>query len=305
VRGNPTNLSQSDYPLGYQNYHYRGLFRQLMWTAQELMVGYYGWRSGDLTTLTFKDGSTKRLSPDLNAGSVAVMYYFSNLYTQAEWAQIVDPRIGFTALYTDMFGDPWSRAEAVEPLFPAGAAQPALTLPFMPGQVWAFTGGPHAAWERDGAMAAIDFAPGSDNRGCSPAEQWVVASAAGLVVRSETGVVVIDLDGDGSEQTGWNLLYLHLASAGRVPLGTWVEAGDPLGHPSCEGGIATGRHVHFVRKYNGEWVLAGGPLPFDLDGWVVHNGSAAYEGSLVRGDQVILASRYGTFESRITRDEGE
>jgi len=29
------------------------------------------------------------------------------------------------------------------------------------------------------------------------------------------------------------LLYLHIATEGRVPLGTWVEVDDRLGQPSC------------------------------------------------------------------------
>lgn len=52
----------------------------------------------------------------------------------------------------------------------------------------------------------------------------------------KTGVVTVDLDGDGKEQTGWVLLYLHIAEVGRIQAGEWVETGDKLGHPSCEGG---------------------------------------------------------------------
>ena len=43
-----------------------------------------------------------------------------------------------------------------------------------------------------------------------------------------------------------------------------VETDDRIGHASCEGGVSTGTHLHFARKYNGEWVLADGPLPFVL-----------------------------------------
>ncbi|MCA1954005.1 MAG: hypothetical protein LDL12_02540, partial [Anaerolinea sp.] len=60
--------------------------------------------------------------------------------------------------------------------------------------------------------------------------------------------------------------------------------------PSCEGGQATGTHVHIARKYNGEWVLADGPLAFNLDGWVAHNGEAAYLGTLTRYGAVVTAS---------------
>ena len=85
-----------------------------------------------------------------------------------------------------------------------------MILPFLVDQLWSYTGGPHGAWERDGARAAVDFAPGSTESGCVDSIAWVVASAPGLVVRAGHGVVVVDLDGDGNEQTGWDILYLHV-----------------------------------------------------------------------------------------------
>jgi len=130
---------------------------------------------------------------------------------------------------------------------------------------------------------------------------WVTASASGLVVRSGNGVVVLDLDGDGYEQTGWILLYLHVSSDKRVPVGTWVDVGDPLGHPSCEGGMATGTHLHIARKYNGEWIAADGPMPFVLSGWRAHAGTEAYKGSLTREDETINACTCGSFDTRIMR----
>jgi LasA protease len=149
------------------------------------------------------------------------------------------------------------------------------------------------------------LAPAADHPGCYDSDVWALASAPGLVVRSGNGVVTIDLDGDGLEQTGWVLLYLHLADQGRIEAGKWVETGDLLGHPSCEGGYASGNHVHFARKYNGEWIAADGPLPFNLSGWVVHAGAKPYLGTMTKGDETITASTVGSYESRIirTRDE--
>jgi len=112
---------------------------------------------------------------------------------------------------------------------------------------------------------------------------------------------VLDLDGDGYEQTGWVILYLHIASDGKVEKGTYLDQDDLIGHPSCEGGSATGTHVHIARKYNGEWIAADGPLAFNLSGWVAYNGDKPYQGKLVRKDAVVLAMRYGSFESQITR----
>ncbi|HEX7976476.1 MAG TPA: hypothetical protein VF498_18845 [Anaerolineales bacterium] len=113
---------------------------------------------------------------------------------------------------------------------------------------------------------------------------------------------MIDLDGDGREQTGWVLLYLHVAEADRVAMGTRVNTDDPIGHPSCEGGQRpTGTHVHLARKYNGEWIAADGPLPFLLSGWQAHAGPKPYQGALTKGDQTVTANPGGRQTSIIVR----
>jgi LasA protease len=116
--------------------------------------------------------------------------------------------------------------------------------------------------------------------------------ADGIVSRSEAGVVMEDLDGDGNERTGWNILYLHIAAVGEARLGQRLKRGDMLGLPSCEGGMATGTHVHIARKYNGEWIPIDSAIPFDLEGWIAHTGDVFYQGTLTRGDQTVTASLY-------------
>jgi hypothetical protein len=176
-------------------------------------------------------------------------------------------------------------------------------LPFEPGETWAYTGGPHPAFEKNGPLAALDFAPRMSVSGCEPSGEWVVAVADGLIVRSEFGIVIQDLDGDGHEQTGWNVMYLHIGTDERVPVGTYLHAGDFVGNPSCEGGRATGTHMHIVRKYNGVWIPADGPIPFVLDGWTAHNGDEAYLGTLTRDDETVTAHQFGSAVSRITRED--
>ncbi len=307
VYGFPENASTDNFPMGFVSDRDKGLYHQLTWAVNILASGYYGWREGRLTELTLSDGITVRLAPELNAGTAALQYYFANRRDSTTWLDAIDPENGLPALHQRMFGNPWMRAQTVEPLYPPDLHQPSLILPFQENIIWGFTGGPHGAWERDGAWAAIDFGPGSDVPGslqdnCEKSDAWVVASAAGLVIRSNNGVVVIDMDGDGREQTGWVLFYLHIGKDGRIPVDTWVEAGDRLGHPSCEGGLSTGAHVHFARKYNGEWIVADGPLPFELNGWTVIAGEKPYEGSLVKDGKIIPASQLGIYASRIIRD---
>lgn len=181
------------------------------------------------------------------------------------------------------------------------STQPKLALPFEPGHTWSLTAGPHYAWDNGGAWAAIDFAPMASQSGCAVSNEWVTASAAGLIVRSTDGVVVEDLDGDGYEQTGWDIMYLHIAPKDQIKAGTWVSTNDHIGHPSCEGGMATGTNLHFARKYNGEWIAAGGPLPLVLSGWEVHDGDAPHEGSITKGDQTINACACGSSDTLVTR----
>lgn len=130
---------------------------------------------------------------------------------------------------------------------------------------------------------------------------WITAAAPGLVTRSDNGLVVVDMDGDGSEQTGWVILYLHIATMGRVPVGEWLDQDEQIGHPSCEGGSATGRHVHMARKYNGEWMPADRPAPFVLSGWRAVQGEKNYEGLLIKDGVIVTASTVGSVEAVIVR----
>jgi len=204
----------------------------------------------------------------------------------------------FIDIYQDFFGDPWAYEH---PIYEFGVEQPELILPFLRGTVWALTGGPHGAWDRGSAWAALDFAPASIESGCVKSDAWVLAAAPGYIIRSEDGVVVLDMDGDGREQTGWVLLYLHIATEDRIQAGAFVETGEFIGHPSCEGGTATGTHVHLARKYNGEWILADGPLPFEMSGWIAVAGAKPYQGALVNGDQIVLACPCASHETLIQR----
>jgi len=283
----------------------RGLYRQLGWTVNQLSLGYYGWRQGLIHDLVLFDGGVVSLPPDINAGSAALAYLFSRLEEREGWVRAVGSEQGFTKTHQDLFPDTWQAGYGSQELFPPGLFQPEMILPFEIDQEWSFTSGPHPAWETESANAALDFAPASERFGCEPSTAWVLAAADGMVVRSEHNALVIDLDGDGDEGTGWALLYMHLADYQRAPEGVFLEAGSPIGHPSCEGGPADGTHVHLARKFNGEWIAAGGPLPFVMSGWVAQAGYRPYDGSLVRGNQIVQAnplSPAAAFISRLSED---
>ena len=302
VYGGPQTSAQKTYPLGILDQDKIGLYKQLEAAAGIIETGYYGWREGTMVVLEFRGGGEVRLSAQLNCGTVGLMHFFAKQQNFAGWAETLYGEKGFGWTYQNMFDDPWLRAVEFEPLFTPDVRQPDLILPFSSGVTWAMTVGPHAAWGAADVRAALDFSPPSSEPGCNTNWSWVNASGPGLVVRSANGAVVVDMDGDGYEQTGWNIIYMHIATNQRVEVGTWVEAGDHIGHPSCEGGISTGTHLHIARKYNGEWVPADGPLAFVMSGWTAKAGSASLSGWLVRGDQVVKASLVGASNSHISLD---
>jgi murein DD-endopeptidase MepM/ murein hydrolase activator NlpD len=246
-----TNIQEFSYPAGIRDDWREGLYFQLAWAANSLNRAYYLWRVNGLGYYTTADGILIPASPQINAGTAALHYMFALIQNEDTWRFTVSQN-GFIQTYQALYGNPfdWS----VEPLVPPQLTQPKFQLPFEPGVRWVFTGGPHGGWDGGSAWAAIDFAPPKEQLGCIENDEWVVAMADGLILRSDHGAVVQDLDGDGHEETGWVIFYLHIETRDRISLGTYAAAGQRIGHPSCEGGVSTGTHVHIARRYNGEWI---------------------------------------------------
>jgi hypothetical protein len=287
------------YPLGHRNPAQRGLFLQLSWAANQLNDNYYRRRSGELEEFDLLDGRIERPDPWQNAATVALQYFYSTRESPEDYARTIGPE-GFAQSYRSLFGDPW---EADVPHIPGSLEQPILALPFEAGTTWAYTGGPHTAWGSNEPLAALDFAPPAVVGGCTESREWATAVADGVIARSEPATVVLDLDGDGDERTGWVIFYFHLASEDQIAEGEVVKKGARLGHPSCEGGQATGTHIHIARKYNGEWIPAGGIIPFNLDGWVASAGSSPYQGSLKRFGRAIEACVCSNQTSHVRAEE--
>jgi murein DD-endopeptidase MepM/ murein hydrolase activator NlpD len=302
VLGQPRN-AQPQYPIGFFVGTHQGLSKELSLTVRYLSQGYYGWRDGSFTELEFINGQKVRVSPQLNAGSVAVQHLFTKLHDRPAWEQaLYGSRNGIVQTYTSMFGDPWERAARAGPLFPDGVQLPQLTLPFAPGEAWSLTGGAHIAWGVGSPRGAIDLAPVTGEKPCVVSRAWALAAAPGMVVRSEHSGLALDLDGDGREQTGLVLFYYHMAREERTRVGTVLPQDGRIGHPSCEGTRATGTHLHLTRKFNGEWLPLDGMLPFVMSGWTAHAGPRAYEGTLTRGDQVVTAYPDGERGALIIRE---
>jgi len=296
-------MPKSPYILNYHGPYHNNVYMQLVWAANTINNGYYGWRTGHLTIFEHPDKRLERPDPWQNAGSVAIQYYFSRTMNAEEYNRAISEN-GLIATYTALFGDPWT---VPLELIPGSLQQPKMSLPFPSGHIWTYTGGPHTAWGQGEPWAAVDFAPPSEHSGCFVADvsEYATAIADGVVVRVDTGVLVLDLDGDGDERTGWNILYVHLATPGKAHLGEFLRIGDPVGYPSCEGGRTTGTHVHVARKYNGEWIPADGPLAFVMEGWIPHKGQTAYQGTLTRGAWTITACECSDVNSQVKAGLGK
>jgi LasA protease len=287
-----------DFPMQFHDPNRMGLYKQLSWAADQLNLGYYLWETNAGNKWTLIDNSVIAPSPLINAGTAGVQQLMTRLYDSTDWQTAVGSH-GVFDTYINLFGYPF--LQSIEPLTPPDLLQPSLQLPFEPGVQWYLTGGPHGGWGDGSAWAALDFAPPGESDGCAQSDAWVTAMASGRIVYTGNGLVIEDLERDGYEQIGWALIYMHVESRDRILAGTDITAGERIGHPSCEGGVSTGTHVHVARKYNGVWISADASIPFEMDGWISKGDGTLYEGSLMKGNEIVDAWDSRKDENKIQR----
>lgn len=283
--------------LGFEGEKYQSLSAQFNQLAEFFNDRYYRYKSGEFTEYELRDGTLVRIDPWLNACSAVLQAYFAKVLTPDRYYRAIGPD-GFIRTYKQLFGDCPSPDDFPAHL-PGSLEQIELRLPFKDGEAWTYTGGPHTAWGSTRPYAAVDFAPPAQEHGCFISNAEVIAPHSGTIVRTGVGMAMLDMDDDRDERTGWVLLMLHLKTESIPPVGTHVETGDVLGHPSCDGGTSSGTHVHIARKYNGEWIEAGGIIPLNLDNWITENGAVKYEGIMRRFSSYVIASTSSEYFSRI------
>lgn len=283
--------------LGFPGEKYRTLSGQLNQLGEFFNEHYYSYKNGAFFEYELRDGTLVRIDPWLNACSAVLQAYFAMVLSAEQYYTAIGPN-GFIRTYKEMFGD-FPSVDEYPAHLPGSLEQVELRLPFKDGEAWTYTGGPHTAWGSMHPYAAIDFAPPAQEHGCFISNAEVIAPHSGTIVRTDTGLAMLDMDDDGDERTGWVMMFLHLKTESIPPLGTHVEMGDVLGHPSCDGGTSSGTHVHIARKYNGEWIDAGGVIPLNLDNWITENGKVKYEGIMRRYSSYVIASTSSEYFSRI------
>ncbi len=283
---NPTPTDeQLRLPLGSRNPKGGSLYQAMSFTANRINAGYYGYKRDGFWVFQLPDGSLAVTPQGVNAGTVGAQNILAIHADWETWQREIGPE-GFTAQYRTMFGDPF--AYAVTPVVPINLTQPPLALPWAKGEKFYFTGGPHPAYADGSAWAAVDFGPPDVLGNCFYSEYPSTAVADGVIVSARQGEVYLDLDGDGNIQTGWVMQYLHVALDFDQPVqvGQQVKTGDVIGYASCEGGLSNSSHLHLARRYNGEWIDAGGPVPMNLGGWQVQPNLFPYEGFITNGTDV-------------------
>ncbi|MCY4064547.1 MAG: LysM peptidoglycan-binding domain-containing protein [Chloroflexi bacterium] len=281
----------------------KGLYAQLSLMADRLNQGYYDWKYRSKTILEAVDGSRLNFHPDLNAATIGVQFAIAQMRSLEQWESDVG-EAGLFETYRRLFGDPFEDAHETTA---ADLVQPLLTLPFPRGDVWRFTGGFHGGWGNGSAWSAVDFAPPDEDKTswCYTSNFPITAIARGIIARIDDGVIVLDLDGDGNEGSGWTILYLHISPHDAVHEGQVVDAGNILGYTSCAGGFSTATHLHIARRFNGEWIPADcnrcppgvAVPPFVMSNWkVLGLGSQLYQGFLVNNlDNRSVIAEQGRF----------
>ncbi len=256
---------------------------ELSFAAGRLFDAYYGHKIGNTAAGAHRPQG-------VNAGTVALMTYYDAVSRDAGSVdRILSHEKGsFFDLFQSLFGDPLAGNMVNEP--PPGHMRGAR-LPWLPGKTWNYNSGPHnhtggtlfCGWQSSGCppiWSAVDFGVLTPIY-CSDADQgsvysaeWAAAARPGEVLAfKNTGEAVID------HKDGWKSYYVHLSQEGLVKPGS-IGAGDPVGHPSCQG-KTSGVHLHFSVNYKGEFQQIDG---LNLGGWTVHRASTHYNGTLVCPD---------------------
>jgi murein DD-endopeptidase MepM/ murein hydrolase activator NlpD len=280
----PTEVALQQ-PMGPYNPRGSDLYLALSFTANRINAGYYGYKRDGFWIFDLPDRSQALSARGVNAGTIGVQNILAIQSDWETWQQELSPT-GFMATYKALFGD--LAQYDIGPPVPIDLTQPPLSLPWQKGKGFYFTSGPHAGYVDGSAWAAVDFGPPDVLGNCFYSNEPVTAAADGVVVVARPGEVYLDLDGDGHIQTGWSLFYLHVVADLEQPIqvGQRLKQGDLIGYASCEGGLANSSHIHFARRYNGEWLAAGGPVPMNLSGWVVQSNLSPYQGKMMKGDEI-------------------
>jgi len=247
-------------------------------------------------SITLADGVSLQVASGTSSGSYAITSVLVNELpsTQAEPLLSAETRGGFGVVFASFFPD-------VDPLDISNDINPAelppedlFQLPFPLDASWRFSGvHSWAGGDYGPDRSSMDFSTPWDTFPDFPYKNTVAAAGGSALIRTPYSGRLpcwVEIDHGG----GWMTSYYHLRNIGSTsgPIGTFSrnQLIGAIGTETCNGGSATGAHVHFTLWYNGAL--------FDLEevklsGWTVHVdwdaiGNETYNSGYIERDGVML-----------------
>ena len=233
------------------------------------------------------DGGSVKVASATNAGTYALIAGLTAIDAQNISVMLDNSRVdGFYQTYQRLFenDDPLDGQNQINiPGTASALAAPPtlLQLPFLRGLTWRF-GGVHDTSGCSGLgsngcqftdASAMDFYPSGSTWGMDTSSMWVVAAAAGTPTRVSSCYFTV------TYANGWETSYYHLENTQTFT--GQVKQNDKIGvianteaEATCNGGAASGPHVHFWLRHNGADVAINGTA---LSGWTVHAGRWSYD----------------------------
>ncbi len=209
-----------------------------------------------------------------NAATYAIVTLFPGIDDKVKHKGVIKDI--FTHTFSELFPvvDPMDRSNKISA--GAGPSDSFFQLPYPEGESWSFNGVHDWSGNSGGAdMSSIDYSDGWPAWNVDVSNTWVVSAASG------TAEKVSDCWVDVSHSDGWSSRYYHLENV--QVSNTAVSNNDRLGNYAntssealCNGGSATGPHLHFSILYNGAyypmngvnfsyWTVNSGRFPYDYD----------------------------------------
>ena len=130
ISNSKPNDHQKKSVIAYLGKSYESLSRQLNWAADTLNYGYYQWKNKRINQWILDDDTVVAVNNNINAGTAAIQYLFSQIYGKDDWVYAVS-EFGFAMTYRNLFGiDSQNYSWENTP-----ESFPDLQLPFSAGEI--------------------------------------------------------------------------------------------------------------------------------------------------------------------------
>ena len=246
-------------------------------------------------SFTFLEGESIRLNPYISSATYAIGNLLAANQKFSAWSESVSSRSphGFVETFAGLFPN----INALDGSFSINPddlpADDFLQLPFPMGADWTFNG--THSWNGGDLgpdRSSMDFSTNWPKGTELPDDFAVSAHAGNAYVRTPSRTNLpcwTEIHYEAQPGEIWTTSYYHLRFLGEPGDRGWIgrnQSVGAIGAEVCNGGFASGAHVHFTLKYNGAF--------FDLDGvklsgWTVSSGPDPYYSGYIERDGVTLS----------------